>query len=153
LKRIEDAMPKVLVAGEKAFFIHSFTDDELNRLEIFRTRNDSSYRIGAVLDDDNMTSDKLESIRSDVMMLLKQSQTWKKSDQHPELDGFSLLVYRGRNKNSHKAYIATWCGQSKAAMLSKNPEMLIKQFIQGFKGLFVLKDYHKKSVLRKLIKS
>jgi len=143
-------MPKVLVAGEKAFFIHSFTNEELDQLEISRTRNDSTYQIGSVLDDDNMTPEKLESIQQDVMMMLKQSDTWKKSHEHPDMDGFSLLVFRGKNHHAKKNYIATWCGQSKADMLSQNPGGLIKQLVQGFHQLFKLKDYHKKSMIHSL---
>lgn len=144
-------MPKVLVAGEKAFFIHSFTNDELNSIEINRTRNDSTYTIGATLDDTNMTSEKLESIKPDVMMMLKQSETYKKSSQNPEMDGFSLLVFRGKNLNAKKNYIATWCGQSKAEMLAQNPKALIKQLVQGFHQLFNPKDYHKKSLIHSLL--
>lgn len=145
-------MPKVLVAGEKAFFIHSFSNEELNQLEISRTRNDSTYAIGSVLDDENMTPDTLESIQPDVMMMLKQSETWKKSHQNPELDGYSLLVFRGRNQDAKKTYIATWCGQSKAEMLAQNPAGLIKQLVQGFHQLFNPKDYHKKSGIHSLMK-
>jgi len=145
-------MPKVLVAGEKAFFIHSCSDEEINALEISRTRNDSVAAIGSALDS-NLTPDALEAIQPDVMMLLKQSTTWKKSHENADLDGFSLLIFRGKNNNAQKNYIATWCGQSKAEMLSQNPGGLIKQLVQGFHQLFNLKDYHKKSVIHDLMKA
>jgi hypothetical protein len=149
-------MPKVLVAGEKVFFIHSFTNDELNQLEISRTRNDSTYAIGSVLDDKDVTEDKMEAIKVDVMMMLKQSETWKNATRQSlksgsDEEGFSLLVFRGKNINAKKNYIATWCGQSKAEMLSQNPNALIRQMVQGFHQLFNSKDYHKKSQLHALL--
>lgn len=142
-------MPKVLVAGENSFLIHSFSDAELNRVKISRTRNDSVLAIGSALDG-TVTNAGLEAIKPDIMMLLKQSDTWKKSHHNTDLDGFSLLVFRARNQNARKSYIATWCGQSKAEMLSQNPEALIQQFVQGFPQLFNVKDYHKKSAFHKL---
>jgi hypothetical protein len=144
-------MPKVLVAGEKAFFIHSFSDKELADMEISHTRNHSTIAIGVALDDINMTPDSLASVRPDVMMLLKQSETWKKSDENPGMDGFSLLVFRGKNINAHKSYIATWCGQSKAEMLAKDPGALIGQLVKGFHQLFNAKEYHKKSIIHGLL--
>ena len=145
-------MPKVLVAGEKAFFVHSFTDQALNELEINHTRTNSVYAIGAALDANEVTEESLNFIRDDVMMLLKQSDTWKKSHHNKEMDGFSLLVYRGKTINAKKSYIATWCGQSKADMLTANPEALIGQLVQGFYQLFKPKDYHKKSMIHNLLK-
>ncbi|MCU7834257.1 MAG: hypothetical protein KZQ83_03305 [gamma proteobacterium symbiont of Taylorina sp.] len=145
-------MPKVLVAGEKAFVIHSFSNDELNALEISRTRNDSVAAVGSALDGD-MTPEGLEAIQPDVMMLLKQSETWKKSHRSPDMDGFTLLVFRGKNNNAQKNYIANWCGQSSAEMLSQNPGALIKQLVQGFHQLFKLKNYHKKSIVHSLMNS
>lgn len=150
--RILYNMPKVLVAGEKAFFIHSFSNEELNELKISRTRNDSVAAIGSALNN-KITPEILEAIKPDVIMLLKQSATWKKSHDNPDNDGFSLLIFRGKNHNAQKSYIATWCGQSKAEMLSQNPEALIKQLIQGFRKLFNVKDYHKKSMIHSLMKS
>ena len=144
-------MPKVLVAGEKAFFIHSFENDELNAMKITRTRNDSTYAIGHALDDKDMTEETLEAVRPDVIMLLKQSETWKKAHHNEELDGYSLLVFRGKTHNGRKSYIARWCGQSKAEMLTQNPSALIGQLVNGFKQLFNPKDYHKKSVLHTLL--
>ena len=144
-------MPKVLVAGEKAFFIHSFENDELNSMEITRTRNDSAYAIGHALDDKDMTTETLEAIRPDVIMMLKQSETWKKAHHNKDMDGFSLLVFRGKTQNGRKSYIGRWCGQSNADMLSQNPQALIGQLVKGFKQLFNPRDYHKKSVLHTLL--
>ena len=145
-------MPKVLVAGEKAFFVHSFTMDELNQLDITQTRNDSTYALGQTLDDTELTAEKLESVKPAVMMLLKQSDTYKKAHHNPDMDGFTLMVFRGKTVNAKKTYIATWCGQSKAEMLTQNPEALIAQIIQGFHQLFNPKDYHKKSNIHNLLK-
>lgn len=143
-------MPKVLVAGESSFIIHSFSDKELNQIKISRTRNDSISAIGAALDG-KVTPEGLESIKPDIMMVLKQSETWKESRHNPEMDGFSLLIFRAKNQNARKSYIATWCGQSNAEMLSQNPKALIQQLVQGFHQLFRLKDYHKKSVIHNLM--
>jgi len=145
-------MPKVLVAGEKAFFIHSFTRDELNQIKITRTRNDSVYAIGSTLDDAAMTPEKLEAIKPEVIMMLKQSETWKKSHHNPDMDGFILLVFRGKTVNAKKNYIATWCGQSDPQMLAQNPSALIEKIVQGFHHLFKPKDYHKKSTIHNLLK-
>lgn len=142
-------MPKVLVAGEKTFFIHSFSKDELDRLEISRTRNDSTYAIGAALDEANASSETLDAIKPDIMMLLKQSDTWKKAQHNPEMDGFSLLVFRGKNQNARKNYIATWCGQSPSEMLLHSPETLIQQFV-ATPQLFNPKDFHSKSIYHTL---
>jgi hypothetical protein len=145
-------MPKVLVAGEKAFFIHAFTVDELRKLEISQTRNDSIYALGRVLDDADLTAEKLESVKPAVMMLLKQSETYKKAHHNPDMDGFILLVFRAKNVNAQKNYIATWCGQSDPQMLAQNPSALIEKIVQGFHHLFNPKDYHKKSTIHQLLK-
>jgi len=144
-------MPKVLVAGEKAFFIHSFSTDELNKVDISQTRNDSTSALGQALDNSDLTAEKLESVKPAVMMLLKQSATYKKSHHDPDMDGFILLVFRGKTVNAQKNYIATWCGQSDPEMLTQNPGALIGKIVQGFHHLFNPKDYHKKSTLHKLL--
>ncbi|GEM_PF-2461906 len=143
-------MPKVLVAGESSFLIHSFNDEELQQLEINRSRNASVMTIGAALDG-QVTEQKLEMIKADIMMLLKQSDTWKKAHHNKDMDGFALLVFRAKNHDGKKSYIATWCGQSKAEMLGQNPGALIKQYVQGFPQLFNAKDYHKKSTFWQLM--
>ena len=126
--------------------------DELNQLDITQTRNDSTYSLGQTLDDTELTAEKLESVKPAVMMLLKQSDTYKKAHHNPDMDGFTLMVFRGKTVNAKKTYIATWCGQSKAEMLTQNPEALIAQIIQGFHQLFNPKDYHKKSNIHNLLK-
>lgn len=145
-------MPKVLVAGEKAFFIHAFTLDELNKIEITQTRNNSTCALGQTLDDTELTAEKMESVKPAVMMLLKQSETYKKAHHNPDMDGFILLVFRGKTINAKKNYIATWCGQSDSQMLTQNPSALIGKIVQGFHQLFNPKDYHKKSNIHELLK-
>jgi len=146
-------MPKVLVVGEKAYFIHSFEEAELNALEITHTRNHSTYTIGHTLDDPDMSEESLNAIRSDVMMMLKQSGTWKKAHHNKEMDGFSLLIFRGKNHNAKKSYIANWCGQSKAEMLTQDPPALIQQLVYGFKDFLDIKQYHKKSHIHDFFKN
>lgn len=143
-------MPKVLVAGEKAYFIHAFSMDELNNIEITQTRNDSTCNLGLALDEAEPTAEKLESVKPAVMMLLKQSATYKKAHHNPDMDGYMLMVFRGKNMQAKKNYIATWCGQSKAEMLTQNPQALIATMVQGGNNLFNPKDYHKKSTIHNL---
>ena len=141
----------MLVAGENSFLIHSFSKEELEQTKISRTKNTSVMAIGSAL---NKISDNkaLDAIKPDIIMLLKQSSTWKKSHQNPDMDGFSLLVFRAKNQNAKRSYIATWCGQSKSEMLSQNSQALIQQLVKNFLQLFNVKDYHKKSIFHQLIK-
>lgn len=147
-------MPKILVAGENSFLIYSFTHEELEKTKISHTRNASVLAIGSALDNYSSDSDRkeLDIIKPDLIMLLKQSETWKKAHHNKDMDGFSLLVFRAKNQNAKKSYIATWCGQSQSEMLSQNPEALIKQLVTGFSQLFNAKDYHKKSIIHHLMK-
>ncbi len=146
-------MPKVLVAGENSFLIHSFSNKELEHTKVLRTRNASIMAIGSALDKatDNSNS-ALDTIKSDIIMLLKQSDTWKKYHHNPDMDGFSLLVFRAKNHNAKRSYIATWCGQSKSDMLSQDPQALIQQLVKNFLQLFNAKEYHKKSIFHQLVK-
>ncbi len=146
-------MPKVLVAGEKAYFIHAFSIDELNNIEITQTRNDSTSSLGLALDDAEPSAEKLESVKPAVMMLLKQSATYKKAHHNPDMDGYTLMVFRGKNMQAKKTYLATWCGQSRAEMLTQNPQALISTIVQGGGNLFNPKDYHKNSTIHHLLNS
>jgi len=146
-------MPKVLIAGEKAFAVHSFTDKEFDTVEINETRNDSVIKIGLAFDQPELNESTLNAIKGSVMMLLKQSQTYKlKTESKEILNGYVLAVFKGKNLNGKKNYISAWVAKMPEDAVSKNPEAMIPELLKGFKDHLTMKDYHKKSVVHELVK-
>jgi hypothetical protein len=145
-------MPKVLIAGEKAFAVHSFTDDELNKIKITETRNDSVAKIGKVFDQP-LTEELLNTVKASIMMFLKQSDSFKlKTEEEVELNGYVLAVFKGKTINGRKNYIASWLGKMPVEGVTQNPEALIQQLVKGFQKYLKISDYHKKSVIHGMLK-
>ncbi|MFK5893616.1 MAG: hypothetical protein QM504_10380 [Pseudomonadota bacterium] len=145
-------MPKVLIAGEKAFAVHSFTEEELNKIEISETRNDSVVKIGKAFDQISVAEATLNSIKASVMMFLKQSDTYKlKTDDGEAHQGYVLAVFKGKTINGKRNYIASWVGKMPEDAVSQNPQALISELLKGFKGYLNMNDYHKKSSIFGLI--
>jgi len=142
-------MPKVLVAGEKRFFVHTFSDEELEQIEINETRNDSVFKIGRTLDSDDISEKDLEPLKPSVIMLLKQSQTLK---LNVEGKGYVVSVFRGKAINGKKNYIMNWLGKMPEAAVSQDPISLIPELVKGFQGQLQIKEYHKKSVIHQFLK-
>ncbi|MFK5985420.1 MAG: hypothetical protein QM479_08330 [Pseudomonadota bacterium] len=147
-------MPKVLIAGEKAFAVHSFTKDELNAVKISETRNDSVVKIGKVFDQVEVTMPAIDSIKSSVIMLLKQSKSYGLiAEDGEDFQGYVLGVFKGKTLNGKRNYIASWLGKMPEEAVSQNPQALLPQMLKGFQAYLTMKDYHKKSVIHDLIKN
>jgi hypothetical protein len=145
-------MPKVLIAGEKAFAVHSFSEDELNKIEISETRNDSVVKIGKAFDQTDITEEKLSSVKPSIMMLLKQSDSYTLSvENSKDFHGYALAVFKGKSVNSKKNYIANWIGKMSEEAVTENPQALIPEMLKGFKAYLTLSDFHKKSAIHGLI--
>jgi len=145
-------MPKVLVAGEKAFVVHSFSESELNKVEINETRNDSVVKIGKAFDQVSITEEILNAVKPSIIMLLKQSDSYKlKVENSDELQGYVLAVFKGKSANGRKNYIASWLGIMSEEAITQNPQALIPEMLKGFKSYLNLSDYHKKSAIHGII--
>jgi hypothetical protein len=145
-------MPKVLIAGEKAFAIHSFTEEELNKVEINETRNDSVVKIGKAFDQSNVTEETLDSTKASVMMFLKQSDSYKlKTEDGENFQGYVLGVFKGKTVNGKRNYIASWLGKMPEESINKDPQAMIPTLLKGFKSYLTINDYHKKSTIHDLI--
>lgn len=145
-------MPKVLIVGEKAFAVHSFTEDELNKIEISETRNDSVVKIGKAFDQSGVTEEILDSIKASVVMLLKQSDSYKLIiEDAKDFQGYVLAIFKGKTRNGRKNYIANWLGKMPEEAISQNPQALIPELLKGFKRYLTLSDFHKKSTIHELI--
>ena len=142
-------MPKVLVAGEKTYFVHTFSDDDLNNIEINETRNDSVFNIGKVLDSDEITEKDLNPIKPSVIMLLKQSNTL---NLDVEANGYVVSIFRGKAINGKKNYIMNWLGKISEEGLTHDPANLIPELVRGFQKNIQINEYHKKSVIHQLLK-
>ncbi len=146
-------MPKVLIAGEKLFATHSFSEKELNAIAINETRNDSVAKIGKAFDSADADESTFNSIKSSVMMFLKQSDTYKlKTGDGESYHGYVLGVFRGKSLNGKRSYLASWLGKMPEEAISQNPQALIPEVLKGFKQYLTMKDYHKKSVIHNLVK-
>jgi len=147
-------MPKVLIAGEKSFAVHSFTEDELNKIEISETRNDSVVKIGKAFDQNNVSEEIINSVKQSILMLLKQSDSYKLSvENSKDFHGYALAVFKGKSINGKRNYIANWIGKMPEEAVTKNPQALIPEMLKGFKDYLKISDYHKKSVIHGLIES
>ena len=145
-------MPKVLIIGEKAFAVHSFTEEDINKIEISETRNNSVIKIGKVFDQD-LSEDSLSSIKSSVIMFLKQSDTYKLNiEEASEFSGYALAIFKGKTLNGRRNYIANWLGKMSEEAITQNPQALIPELLKGFKGYLKMSDYHKKSAIHGLVK-
>jgi len=142
-------MPKVLVAGEKRFFVHTFSDEELESIEINETRNDSVFKIGRVLDADDINEKDMETLKPSVIMLLKQSNTL---NLKVDGKGFVVSFFRGKAINGKKNYIMNWLGKMSEEAVSHDPINLIPELVRGFQQHIQIKDYHKKSVIHQFVK-
>jgi hypothetical protein len=147
-------MPKVLVAGEKALVVHSFSEDELNKIEISETRNDSVVKIGKAFDQANLTEEMLNSVKPSIIMLLKQSNSFKLMIENSnDLQAYVLAVFKGKTINGRKNYIANWIGKMSEDALTQNPQALVPEMLKGFQSYLNLSDFHKKSTIHQLINS
>lgn len=144
-------MPKVLVAGEKRFFLHTFSDDDLNQIEIDETRNDSVFKIGKALDNDEVTEQELTVLKPSVIMLLKQSNTLNMKVQGPA-NGYAVSFFRGKAINGKKNYVMTWLGKMSEEAVSQDPIHLIPQLVKTFSGNLPTKNFHKKSIVHDFLK-
>ncbi len=145
-------MPKVLIAGENAFAIHSFTQDELDTIEITETRNDSVAKIGHAFDQSKVSEQSINSVKASVMMFLKQSDTYKIDIEDAKTyQGYILCVFKGKSINGRKNYMANWLGKMPEDAINNNPQELIPKLLKAFKAHFKLADYNKKSIIHKLI--
>jgi len=142
-------MPKVLVAGEKTYFVHTFSDDDLTSIEIDETRNDSIFKIGKVLDSDEITEKDLEPLKPSVIMLLKQSNTL---NMDVDANGYVVSIFRGKAINGKKNYIMNWLGKISEDGITHDPTSLIPELIRGFRQHIQIKDYHKKSMIHQFLK-
>jgi len=142
-------MPKVLVAGEKTYFVHTFNDDDLTSIEIDETRNDSIFKIGKVLDSDEITEKDLEPLKPSVIMLLKQSNTL---NMDVDANGYVVSIFRGKAINGKKNYIMNWLGKISEEGITHDPASLIPELIKGFRQHIQIKDYHKKSMIHQFLK-
>jgi len=147
-------MPKVLIAGEKAFAVHSFTEEELKNIEINEKPNVSVVKIGKAFDQEGITEESLNSVKPSVIMLLKQSKSIKfKHDDAKDFQGYALAVFKGKTINGKKNYIANWLGKMPEEAVTQNPQALIPQMVKGFKDYLKISDFHKKSVIHGLLES
>ncbi len=145
-------MPKVLIAGEKSFAVHSFSEEELNQQEITETRNVSVAKIGKVFDQSGVSEEQLDTIKASIIMLLKQSTTYRlETDSDEPADGYILTVFRLKNQDGRKVYIATWLGRMDEKALTTNPQHLIQQLVKNFSKNFNLSEFHKKSIIHSLV--
>lgn len=154
-------MPKILVAGEKRFAVHSFSDEDIENQAITETRAMSVVKIGKVFDLPQASEDQLNTIRDSLLMLLKQSATYKRdtdeqnnsqnNSKASKPNGFVVTVFRGKNKDGKKSYIATWLGRMAEEGLTQNPEVLVQQLVNVFNKNYSLKEYHKNSVIHQLM--
>jgi len=147
-------MPKVLIAGEKAFAVHSFTEEEIEKIDISETRNDSVIKIGKAFDQEGISVESLNSVKPSVIMFLKQSKSYKfRYKDAKDFQGYALAVFKGKTINGKKNYIANWIGKMPEEAVNQNPQALIPEMLKGFKGYLKISDYHKKSAIHGLIES
>lgn len=146
-------MSKILILGEKALTAFSFDDKILEKFEKQTDEARLVLEIGRTFDQNELSQEKMDAVRPHVLYLLKQSSTYQKpvNAEAAQMHGFALSVFRAKSVNGRKNYLLQWLGRMPEQALDENPQALAPQLIKTFANYIDLKQYHKKSMIHRLI--